>query len=228
MGPWFSVITRTGRLPAFLVACGCAVLLYGFLVSNDFTVDDVSVRGAQLGDPREIAGATGAFGSSVFSVDADLIAERLAALPYVEKVSVETRLPSRVVVTLTEREPVLVWNSANGPMLVDTYGQVMLGGSQAGLPTVDGDSIELQPGAAVPVERVTAVAAVQAQLGSTIDVIAWNERNGITVRLLDKRLIIFGEPDRFPLKLAVYQEMSTTEVEWSVLDLREPDRPFYE
>src|SRR5690606_25714323 len=124
VGSWLGAITRTGRLPALLVAGGCLVVLYGFLMSGDFAVDDVTVRGAQLGDPREIAGATGAFGVSVFDVEPDSIASRLSSLPYVERVEVETRLPSRVVVTLTERVPAVIWVTERDSFLVDAYGHV--------------------------------------------------------------------------------------------------------
>jgi len=228
MGSWFSVVSRTGRLPAFIVACSCAVLLYGFLFSGDFAVNDVTVRGAQLGDAREIAGTTGAFGESLFRVQPDSIAGRLAGLPYVEQVIVETRLPSRVVVTLTEREPVLVWVTSDGPLLVDRHGRILKAADQNGLPHVESDSVRLQPGGALATGKISAVLALEEEMGPDINVITWNQRNGLTVQRHDGRLIIFGEPDRFPLKLAVYQEVSTRELTWMVLDLREPDRPYYE
>jgi cell division protein FtsQ len=228
MGSWFSVVLRTGRLPAFIVACSCTVLLYGFLFSGDFAVNDVTVRGAQIGDAREIAGATEAFGTSLFRVQPDNIAERLTELPYVEQVVVETRLPSQVLVTLTERVPVLVWMTNDGPLLVDSHGQILQAADQDGLPQVESDSVRLQPGDAIANARVSAVLALQEEIGPDIDVITWNQRNGLTVQRLDGRLIIFGEPDRFPLKMAVYQEVSTRELPWMVLDLREPDRPYYE
>lgn len=228
MGSWFSVVARTGRLPAFIVACSCTVLMYGFLFSGDFAVNDVTIRGAQLGDAREIAGTTEAFGASVFRVQPDRIAERLAEHPYVERVVVETRLPSRVVVTLTEREPALVWVTNDGPLLVDRYGHVLKDADQDGLPQVESDSVRLQPGGAIETGKISAVLALQEEIGPDIQVITWNQRNGLTVQLHDGRLIIFGESDRFPLKMAVYQEVSTRDLPWWVLDLREPDRPYYE
>ena len=228
MGSWFAAVALTGRLPAFLVACGCLVLLYGFLYSGDYAVDDVTVRGTRLGDPFEIAGTTDALGESVFQVKPDRIAAQLTQLPYVQKVEVDTELPSRVVISMTERVPVMVWVTADGPFLIDAHGKVMTSGDDATLPKVDSDALELEAGNVVDPARVASITAVHEALGPEIDVISWNERNGVTVRLHDKRLLIFGEPDRFPLKLAVYQEFRTGDVTWSVLDLREPDRPFYE
>jgi cell division protein FtsQ len=228
MGSWFSVLARTGRLPAFIVACSCLVLLYGFLLSGDFAVNDVTVRGAQLGDAREIAGSTGAFGASLFRVQPDRIAARLAELPYVERVVVETRLPSRVVVTITEREPALVWITVDGPLLVDRHGHILTVADNEGLPRVESDSVRLHPGEAIATGKISAVIALYEEMGRDIQAITWSQRNGLTVQRQDGRLIIFGEPDRFPLKMAVYQEVSTRETTWMVLDLREPDRPYYE
>ena len=228
MGSWFAVVLRSGRLPAFLLACGCLVLLYGFLFSGDFDVDDVTVRGAQVGDPREIAATTGAFGSSIFDVDPDAIAAQLAALPYVERVTIDTEMPSRVVVNLVERTPVAVWSTDSTSFLVDQHGKVMAVGDRDDLPHVLGGDFEVTVGGTLSPERIAAVSAVHDVLGADAEIMAWSQLDGLSVRLHDKRLVIFGEAERLPLKLAVYQEFQTLDVSWSVLDLREPDRPFYE
>lgn len=215
-------------MPAFLFACGCLVLLYGFLLSGDFDVDDVTVRGARLGDPRDVAASTGAFDQSIFEIEPASIANRLALLPYVESVSVETRLPSQVVVTLSERTPVLVWVTGQTSFLVDAHGKVMMQGTAPDLPGVESTGLELAPGGSIPAEQVAAVSAIQSEFGPQVDELTWNDRQGFVVRLDDKRMVILGEPERFPKKLAVYREFRATDAVWSVLDLREPDRPYYE
>lgn len=224
---WFKLLARSGRLPALVAAIGCAILLYGFLLSGDFAIDDVTVRGAQIGDPVEIAASTGAFGESVFQVESDQVAQRLAALPYVERVDVETRLPSRLVVSVTERTPVLVWQTSEQAFLIDSRGQVLAAGNDAGLPLVDSGAIDVKIGGTIGPERVAAVHAVQEALGAQLESMTWDEREGLKARLQDDRVVIFGEPDQLPLKLAVYQELRPTGLTWEVLDLREPDRPYY-
>lgn len=226
---WFAVLTRTGRLPGLLVAIACGIVLYGFLVSGDYVVDDVVVRGAQLGDPVEIASATGAFGESIFDVEPASIAERIGALPYVERVDVETHWPSQVVVTVTERTPVVVWRTGDGSYLVDAYGHVLGdAGSDSGLPVVESDALEIEAGGFVDPRQVAAVAAVYQMLGTRLESVTWSEREGLTAQLDDRRIVIFGYPEQFPLKMAVFQEFGTIDTPWSVLDLREPDRPYYE
>ncbi len=226
---WFAVLTRTGRLPSLLVAIACAIVLYGFLFSGDYGVDDIVVRGARLGDPVEIASATGAFGESIFEVEPELIAGRLATLPYVHQVDIEAHWPSQIVIHVTERVPVIVWQTENNAFLIDVQGQVLA--SSAGntdLPVVESEASELEVGGSVDPQRVASVQAAYETLGSQIDRVTWSERDGLTARLDDKSIVRLGYPERFPLKLAVYQEFRTTDINWSVLDLREPDRPYYE
>ena len=51
-------LLRNGQLPALLAALGCAVLLYGFIRSPDFTVQRVVVHGVVLGDAAGVVGAS--------------------------------------------------------------------------------------------------------------------------------------------------------------------------
>lgn len=226
---WFSNLTRTGRLPSLLVAAACGIVLYGFLFSGDYGVDDVVVRGAHLGDPVEIASATGAFGESVFEIQPDVIAQRLAALPYVQQVDIETHWPSQIVVHVTERVPAIVWRTEESRVLIDGRGQVLaFTGDDVRLPVVESDALELVVGGSIDPIQVAAVQAVYETLGTQVDRVTWSERDGLTARLQDKSIVMFGYPERLPLKMAVYQEVRATGVVWSVLDLREPDRPYYE
>lgn len=226
---WFAVLTRTGRLPSLLVAIAGAIVLYGFLFSGDYEVDDVVVKGAQLGDPVEIASASGAFGDSVFEVEPKVIAERLTALPYMQQVDIETHWPSQIVVNVTERVPVIVWETEESSFLVDARGQLLTAtGNGMDLPVVESEAVELEVGGQIDPRWVASVRAVYDSLGPQLDRVIWSDREGLTARLDDKSIVMFGYPERFPLKVAVYQEVRTTDMLWSVLDLREPDRPYYE
>ncbi len=225
---WFGRAFRNGRLPAFLLAMAAGILLYGFLVSGDFDVNDVSVRGVQLGDPIEIAATAGAIGESVFRIEPDTIAAGIAALPYVQRAEVRVVLPSKVEIVITERTPVLVWSTGSEQLLIDANGMVMQTGTLADLPRIESNSLDLQPGSVIDPELVAAAAALQESLGAEIDRMTWNRQSGFTVQLRNDRLVMFGSPDRFPHKLIIYQEIRTAPLTWQVLDLREPDRPYYE
>lgn len=228
LAAWFESILRTGRLPAFLIAAGCGVVVYGFLFSGDYAVSDVVVDGVELSDPAEVAARASVMGISVFRVDPERAAEEIAALPYVHRVSVQAEYPSSVRIEIVEREPVLAWQAENGLALLDERGNVLKIVNGAELPVIQGEGTAIEPGDQVPVKRVTAVLAVHDQLGDDVDLLTWSSLDGLTVRLPDKRTVIFGNPDEMPLKLTLYRELlGVIEEPWTVLDLREPDRPAY-
>ena len=104
-----AVLVRSGRMPAFFVLAGGILLLYGFLISGDFLVGSVVVRGTSIGDPAEVEITADAIGEPIFTIDASESAARVAALPYVERVTVSTRFPDEVVITVDESVPADQW-----------------------------------------------------------------------------------------------------------------------
>lgn len=228
LSAWFETILRTGRLPAFLVAVGCCVIAYGFLLSGDYAVTDVAVDGVALSDPAEVAAQASVLGTSVFRVDPDRAAEEIAALPYVHHASVQAEFPSSVRIEIIERQPVLAWRAENGVALLDARGNVLKIVNGAEVPVIEGDGTAIEPGDQLPVERITAAQAIHEQLGGDVDLMSWNSLDGLSVRLPDKRTVIFGDASEMPLKLTLYRElMGAIDEPWTTLDLREPERPAY-
>ncbi|MGH9174325.1 MAG: cell division protein FtsQ/DivIB [Vicinamibacterales bacterium] len=222
-----AILVRSGRMPAFFVLAGGVLLLYGFLFSGDFLVGSVVVRGTSIGDPAEIVTTADAIGEPIFTIDASESAERVAVLPYVERVTVSTRFPDEVVITVVERAPAVQWQAGPRAFLVDERGHVLAEQQRGDLPLVviEGDAPVV--GGSVAPERVAAAVAVREALGERIDELTWTIAEGLVARLDDKRVVVFGAPERVPLKLAVYGEVARLAETWSVLDLREPDRPYY-
>lgn len=220
-------LVRSGRMPAFFVLAGGFLLLYGFLFSGDFLVDSVVVRGTSIGDPASIVMTADAIGEPIFTIDASDSAERVAALPYVESVSVRTRFPDEVVISVVERTPVAVWQAGAQAFLIDARGNVLAErpGSDLPLVIIEGDPPVV--GGTVPAERVAAVIAVRESLAEDLQELNWSATEGLVARLNDRRTIILGDAARMPLKLAVYGEVARLPEPWSLLDLREPDRPYF-
>jgi cell division protein FtsQ len=221
-------LVRSGRMPAFFVLAGALLLLYGFLLSGDFLVGSVVVKGTDIGDPAQIVTTADAIGEPIFTIDASESADRVAALPYVESVTVSTRYPDEVVISIVERTPVVLWQVGSQAFLVDARGNVLAEQSRDGLPFIIVDGEPPAVGAAVDPDRVAAVIAIREALADQIEELRWTVDDGLVARLHDKRLVILGDAERLPMKLAVYSEVSRLTEPWSLLDLREPDRPFYE
>jgi cell division protein FtsQ len=221
-------LLRSGRLPALLVMVGGFVLLYGFLFSGDFLVASVVVKGTDIGDPAQVVTTADAIGEPIFTIDASESAERVAALPYVESVTVRTRYPDEVVISVVERTPAVLWQVGSRAFLVDAHGNVLAEQVRDGLPLVIAEEEPPVVGDTIDAERVAAIIAVRETLADRLEDLRWVPDDGLVARLTDKRIIILGSADRLPLKLAVYGEVARLTEPWSLLDLREPDRPFYE
>ena len=219
---------RSGRIPAFVVLLAGLGLLYGFLLSGDFLVGTVTVRGTALGNPADIVTTAQAIGEPIFTIDASDSAARVARLPYVERVEVTTRFPDEVIISVVERVPVAVWNVAGRAFLVDARGHVLSEATAPQLPVaiVEGDAPTV--GDTLDPTRVAAVVAVQQALADELTSLEWTTANGLIVRLTNQRLVIFGDERAMPAKLAVLAELKrVNRDDWTVLDLREPDRPYY-
>ena len=221
-----TAFTRAGRLFAAIGALAGSVLLYGFLLSGDFLISSVVVEGARLGDPAEIVAVAATIDEPVFAVDAAAAAERVAMLPYVARAAVSTRYPNKVTITVVERVPVAVWESGGRAYLVDASGYVLIERMDGSLPlVVDGVG---QPGVGVQIEAadVAAVVAIHEAFTGRAIGLSRTRTDGFVVAL-GEQTVVLGGAEGLPKKLAVWQSVATLDGTWQLLDLREPDRPYY-
>jgi cell division protein FtsQ len=220
-------LLRSGRVPALLVTLAGLLLLYGFLLSGDYTVASVVVEGARLGNPQEIADTSGAFGQPIFELDPEDAARRVAQLPWVERAAVSAAFPDRVEIVVVERVPVITWQVNGQAFLVDARGNVLLAGAAADLPSVVVEGDVPSVGGAVDQARVATVVAVREALSERLDDLRWTASDGLIARLANGRVVVFGAAERIPRKLAVLDTVLQDLESWTILDLREPDRPYY-
>ena len=90
-------------------------LLAWLLAAPGFTVRQVEVRGIRHLTVAEVRSAAGLDRpGSIFAVDAEGGRQRLVGLPWVRSASIQTQLPDRVVVSLTEWLPVAVFHAGPG------------------------------------------------------------------------------------------------------------------
>jgi hypothetical protein len=87
--------------------------IYFFWSSPEFEVQNVEVQGLQSVSQEEIFAKIQIFGASVFTIDPrglkDMMLDKFSAL---EDVVVDVSYPADVVITVTEREPVIAWEQA--------------------------------------------------------------------------------------------------------------------
>jgi cell division protein FtsQ len=221
-------LVHNGRLPAFLLSVGLAVILGAFTVSDDFRVDTVVIRGNSIAYADSIVEQSEAIGQSVFRINTHTIADSVADHPVVDSAQVRVQLPGQVVVDVIEREPAIVWQTGERAVLIDEYGWVLAEGESDELPWVVELTGELpEPGEHVDPSRVAAVQYLDERLGSG-GVLEFDEDDGFRAYLEDDRTVTFGNADELPVKMEVVSSLSTDEQDWTRLDVRDPERPVYQ
>jgi len=156
------------------------------------TVDRVEIAGRELTPQPLVEQAIGPVeGRPMTSLDLVAMRERIEAISWIVRADVARRLPDRLAVRLTEREPFALWQQGNELALIDPSGVVltrdalarwrdlpMLAG--AGAPEAAPDLLELLETEPALGERVAAMIRVGGR--------RWDLRmdSGITVRLPDR------------------------------------------
>jgi cell division protein FtsQ len=187
------------------------------------------VEGNKVAYAESIVNQSGALGQSIFTLDTGDVARRVATHPAVASVDVSARLPDTIVVRVTERLPALVWQTADQAVLVDDQGRVIANGDDKSLPRVIQTSGKAPaPGDREPANIVQAAAYLTKQLGSSLAALGYDPNSGLIAQLAGGRTVVLGDGDRIPLKLSVLSAALKMTQQWSRLDVREPDRPFYQ
>ena len=119
------------KLPALVLLLGAIWMLYNLLNDDRFRVNRLEVHGVQLLRASDIQrsltlGALPVVGQSIFRIAADGVERRLLQeYGCLDKVTVRCRLPNHVVIELSERQDLLVWESGGRFWWVDIKGNVL-------------------------------------------------------------------------------------------------------
>ncbi len=206
-------------------------------------VRTIEVTGAPRTGSDAVRSATGLRpGAPLVRIDADAVAARVAALPWVRGITLERRWPRTVVLTVVERTAVAVTPCQIGPegCLVDRSGRV-LGPrlpddeAAAALPRLVGVPVAGQPGSQLP-EAAQGALVVASVLPSALRPLVAGVRGEGTEVTLDldapgrstgPPVVRLGPPERVPEKLtAAATVLARTSVNAvAVLDVRVPESP---
>jgi hypothetical protein len=111
------------RLVSISIAVLISVALYLALTLPYFRVPNATVLGNNRLTREEIEAVLGVIGQSVFTVQPDEVTARLRMnYPELLSAQVNVYLPNHVYVTVTERQPVILWQQDGGYTWVDATG----------------------------------------------------------------------------------------------------------
>lgn len=113
------------RAAALLVLIASAAGIYGVGASDAFAARRIIVDGAIWTGEQAVRDALGLTGTeNLFNLRTDELEQRIVVLPPVARAEVAVALPDGLRVTVTEREPLLVWEVGRRGWLVDREGAV--------------------------------------------------------------------------------------------------------
>jgi cell division septal protein FtsQ len=132
------IIHWARRVLAALIAFGEIALLGWLWVGPGFAMRTVEVTGAHHMTPVQVARAAGLYGGrSILSVDAQSAQERLLDQVWIRTATVQPQLPGKVVIQVSEWQPVAVYHAGTSTKLFLLSDQsVVLGASGSAGPLV--------------------------------------------------------------------------------------------
>lgn len=140
-------LITTARIFGLLLMIASVAAIGWLITSDDYALDEsrLELSGLRYTDPttvRATAGIPAGSAPNVFALGTRQMERALEALPAVADADVHVVLPERLVVAVTERQPVLVVRWAGESFLVDAEGVVLqevagANGASASLPAID-------------------------------------------------------------------------------------------
>jgi hypothetical protein len=231
------------RLASIFIAILFSVALYLALTLPYFHVPNATVLGNNRLTREEIEGVLGVANQSIFTVRPEEVAARLRMnYPELLSAQVNVYLPNYVYVTVTERQPVIVWQQDEGYTWIDATGVAFRPrGVVAGLVPVHG-LIVPPPGTPSPDDPFSPPPFMQKELVDAILALAPTVPADSTM-VFDRTFGLgwtdsrgwksfFGTSAQdMPLKVRVYQSLVDSLTQRGVLpsfiSVMYPDAPFY-
>jgi hypothetical protein len=146
-----SPATRAAALLGLLLA---GLVLYGLSTAGAFAIRRIEVSPLRWTDRAAVLDRLGlAEGTNAFRLATTDLPDRLAGLPAVVGAAVRVALPDTLVVTVTERTPILAWRVGDATFLGDRDGVLFAlatpGDDSSGLPTINDDRLASRTGLAI-------------------------------------------------------------------------------
>ena len=155
---------RASRALAAVLLALLIWVVYSIFNSDSFYVYSAKVEGNVSVTPEQVFGASQLEGLNIFWVDPEQAARSvLERLPNIRSAQVTAQLPARVVISVEERVPYLVWHTGDKEWWVDEEGVAYAPGSgqSQGLVVTDNDARPLRAGQRLDPQVIPAIRALR-------------------------------------------------------------------
>ena len=230
MGRWHLPVAERRRALAW-AAGGLGAVAVGALVawSPLLAVRSIEVAGASHVSRDQVIDAAGiGSGTRTFLVDEAAIEDRLEDAPWVARATVETRLPSTVVIRIRERRPLAAIQELGGYALLAADGALLDHVDRPwSLPVIV--SAPMQSGVAWATTAARALAEIEPRVRKMIERVIVEPGPEIVLGMHSGVVVEFGSPDDAEAKGealgAVLRWADRNGVHVGVVDVRAPGSP---
>ncbi|GAA1493355.1 FtsQ-type POTRA domain-containing protein [Curtobacterium herbarum] len=193
------------RRAAWTTAGGVVVVLVASILVAVFSplmaLQRIEVQGTDRVDAAEVRSAlSGQIGTPLARIDLDEVKRRIAGFPLIESYVTEEEPPHTLVVTVTERTPVVAVQSGKSFDLVDPAGIVVQSTTKrpSGMPVADIGRAKL--GSTVFRTMTEVVLAMPASVREQVSGISASTSDDVTLTMGDGSSVVWGSPDESPAK----------------------------
>ena len=198
-------------------------------------VNEVIVSGNKLLDTQQAQEATGAIGQNILLLQTGQVERLVEGISVVRDARATATLPGRIEVEVTERTPLVQWQTREGSFMVDREGVVFSSEAPQGpvivVKDLDGPSIKV--GSRINPDTLSAVEMLMGALSRQAGVepirFEYSQKRGISVPVQDGPTIVFGDASDIEAKLAAYSairsHLNTTKARAETIDLRFKGHP---
>ena len=121
------------RLLSFALLAICSFALLTAWRSPQYKVSTIQIKGVNRLSEEEVLNALDIYGKHIFALEKQSVIEPLSrAFPELKDIRVEFSLPAKVFLTVTERQPMITWQTNETQIWIDSEGYLIPANGEAG------------------------------------------------------------------------------------------------
>ena len=209
------------RFVSGLLVAALLALLFHLWNSPMYQVTQLEINGLRRLDTRDVTTILGLNGETIFSIDVDVLEQRLAeTFPEFSTVAVEVGLPAAVKITVDERRPIITWLQDGRTLLVDANGiafpkrseadqvpPLMVAASMSPSDEMPDEETQATATQFIPVEMVSAILSMSGHAPSS-SALVYDQLRGLGWRDAQGWDVYFGDVRDMGQKLILYNAIA--------------------